>query len=126
MRTISLCYRIAVFTEYQKLASLSRTLVECAFRVWKACFRCLETSAGSILYTSGRECRITVATAMLHNTARKHNIPLPGDADIEMIMQDDDVDYDEILQQNNEGQQLREQLVQRRFLYEFQNEKSLR
>ncbi|CAC5421210.1 HARBI1 [Mytilus coruscus] len=57
----------------------TRNVVERSFGVLKARFRCIDTSAGTLLYSALMCCRIVVAVAVLHNLCIVNRMPLPPD-----------------------------------------------
>ena len=52
---------------YQKAHTKTRNTVERAFGLWKARFRCLDVSGGTLQFNPDRCCTIITATAVLHN-----------------------------------------------------------
>ncbi|XP_062572623.1 putative nuclease HARBI1 [Saccostrea cucullata] len=60
---------------------LTRNVIERAFGVLKARFRCLDSSGGTLLYSPDKVCKIFVATAVLHNMCIIDRIPLPEGCD---------------------------------------------
>lgn len=63
---------------YQKAHTKTRNTVERAFGLWKARFRCLDVSGGTLQFNPDRCCTIITATAVLHNMCIFDNTPLPG------------------------------------------------
>ncbi|XP_004916083.1 putative nuclease HARBI1 isoform X2 [Xenopus tropicalis] len=67
-----------------------RSRAECAFNeahvrarsvlegicVLKSCFRCLDKSGGSLMYSPTKVAQIVVACAVLHNVANRHGLPV--------------------------------------------------
>ena len=49
----------------------TRNVVERTYGVLKMRFRCLDTTAGKLMFTPKRVCRVVLACAILHNIARK-------------------------------------------------------
>ena len=56
----------------------TRNVVERSFGVLKARFRCIDTSAGTLLYAPLQCCRIVIAVVVLHNLCIDNRLPLPG------------------------------------------------
>ncbi|ODM99490.1 putative nuclease HARBI1 [Orchesella cincta] len=54
----------------------TRSTVERAIGTWKSRFRSIDKTGGTLCYEEGKACRITVATAILHNICLTHDIPL--------------------------------------------------
>lgn len=57
----------------------ARCVVERSFGLLKSRFRCIDNSAGTLLYGATKSCDITVGVAVLHNMCINHGIPLPPD-----------------------------------------------
>ncbi|CAC5414332.1 HARBI1 [Mytilus coruscus] len=62
---------------YNGVQIKTRIVFERSFGVLKARFRCIDTSAGSLLYTPIRCCRIVIAVVVLHNMFIDNRLPLP-------------------------------------------------
>ena len=87
----------------------TRNVVERTFGVLKMRFRCLDTTAGKLMFTPERVCRVVLACAILHNIARKHNFF--GESTAELLT---DVNND-VNQSSNEdisGRRVRAQLIE--------------
>ena len=73
-----------------------------------------------MVYKPGKCCKIIVTCMVLHNICIEHNIPLNDDDEEEDENDDDDAvvqqeDENEQYSINNDGFQVRRQLVERRF-----------
>lgn len=55
----------------------TRSVVERSFGVLKSRFRCIDTSAGTLLYSPRKCCDIVIAVIVLHNMCVMNGIPLP-------------------------------------------------
>eukprot|EP00079_Xenopus_tropicalis_P029503 XP_012824928.1 PREDICTED: putative nuclease HARBI1 [Xenopus tropicalis] len=52
------------------------SVIERTFGVLKSCFRCLDKSGGSLMYSPTKVAQIVVACAVLHNLANRHGLPV--------------------------------------------------
>ncbi|CAC5408904.1 HARBI1 [Mytilus coruscus] len=91
----------------------TKNVVEMSFGVLKARFRCIDTSAGTLLYTPIRCCRIVIAVVVLHNMCIDNRLPLPVNGnDFPDHGHIDRPPYNEPL---NVGIRVRERLINGRF-----------
>ena len=56
-----------------------RSTIERTIGIMKSRFRCLDQTAGKMLFRPERCCKVIMAVGILHNIARKRNLPIPID-----------------------------------------------
>lgn len=55
----------------------TRNTIERAFGLLKVRFRCLHVTGGALMYKPTKVCKLAVMCMMLHNLARRRNVPMP-------------------------------------------------
>lgn len=68
---------------YNSAHRKTRVLIENAFGILKARFRCLDKSGGKLMFPPTKCCKIITAAAILHNIAISHQMPEPNVQDID-------------------------------------------
>lgn len=87
--------------------------MERSFGVPKSRFRCLDTSAGTLLYTPIKCCYIVIAVVVLHNMCITNGIPLPpGDENPRDLGH---INRQEYVGNLNDGAVVRDRLIDGRF-----------
>ena len=61
--------------QYNKALKGTRYLSETTFGQWKMVFRCLSDTGGKLMFTPEKNCKVIMATAVLHNM-RKFDDPV--------------------------------------------------
>ncbi|XP_062591455.1 putative nuclease HARBI1 [Saccostrea cucullata] len=89
----------------------TRNVIERAFGVLKSRFRCLDNSAGALIYSPQKACDITVACVVLHNMCIRRRIPLPDG----VVPCDNGRIRVNYRGRCNDGTRVREQLIAGRF-----------
>ncbi|XP_040068045.1 putative nuclease HARBI1 [Ixodes scapularis] len=76
---------------YNECLTKTRQVIERTFGILKSRFRCLDRSGGVLQYTPSVCCRITVASAVLHNYCIRHHVSLaePRESEDEEEEEDD-------------------------------------
>ena len=94
---------------YQRAHTKTRNTIERAFGLWKARFRCLDTSGGALQFDPSRCCNITLATAVLHNMCIVDKTALPANVD---VPPQESASASQLLPQNNvAGVSVRDRLI---------------
>jgi hypothetical protein len=91
----------------------TRNVIERAFGVLKMRFRCLDQTAGKLMFSPERACNIIVSCFILHNISRKHNFF--GSEFNELEILDNSVEVSNDLMATNEARNLRDNLVAQSF-----------
>ncbi|MGH0120115.1 UNVERIFIED_CONTAM: hypothetical protein FKN15_063336 [Acipenser sinensis] len=68
-------------TAYDEAHCTTKNVIERAFEILKACFKCLSLDNGLLKYTPTKSAKITMVWAMLHNWAIHRNMPLDDNDD---------------------------------------------
>ncbi|KAJ1149427.1 hypothetical protein NDU88_002237 [Pleurodeles waltl] len=99
---------------YNEAHGRTRRVMERAFALLKARFRCLHMTGGSLFYSPKKVCQIIVACYMLHNLALRRQVPFlqedgpdggvvaavePVDSDEEEAEEEDMHNRDSVIQQ---------------------------
>ena len=63
----------AARSRYNASHSKTRCVIERAFGVLKSRYRCLDQTAGKLLFSPERSCYVIIACVLLHNMATRHN-----------------------------------------------------
>ncbi|XP_071160779.1 putative nuclease HARBI1 [Mytilus edulis] len=91
----------------------TRCAVERSFGVLKSRFRCIDTTAGTLLYSPVRCCDIIVAVVVLHNMCINNRIPLPPGND--NPRDQGNIDGQQYVGNQNDGAVIRTRLINNRF-----------
>jgi hypothetical protein len=91
----------------------TRSVVERNFGVLKSRFRCIDTSAGTLLYSPRKCCDIVIAVIVLHNMCVMNGIPLPPGN--ETPRDHGHIDRQPYIGNVNDGAAVRNRLINGRF-----------
>ena len=91
----------------------TRSVVERSFGVLKSRFRCIDRSAGTLLYSPRKCCDIVIAVIVLHNMCVMNGIPLPPGN--ENPRDHGHIDRQPYIRNVNDGAAVRNRLINGRF-----------
>ena len=91
----------------------TRNIIERSFGLLKSCFRCIDTSGGTLLYTPLKCCDIVIAVVVLHNLCIIHHLPLPANDNIPLDR--GHIDRQPYAGRLNDGVAVRGRLINGRF-----------